>query len=68
MGVENIESLHSQVVALRDNWQAMWNEAKTVSSSLQIEVKLCSTATRKRFKIHNKADEQTSDENLGEAC
>ena len=40
MEVANIESLLTQLVALRDIWKAMWNETKLVASSLQIEVKL----------------------------
>ena len=39
MEVTNIESLLAQLVALRDSWKAIWNEAKLVASSLQIEVK-----------------------------
>ena len=48
MEVATIEILLSQEVALRENWQAMWNETKLVSSSQQIEVTLSSTTTRKR--------------------
>ena len=40
MEVANIESLRAQLVTLRDSWKAIWNEAKLVASSLQIEVKL----------------------------
>ena len=66
MEVENIESLLAQLVALRDSWKAMWNEAKLVAFSLQIEVKLFkgrSTTTRKRTIFH---DEHTPDENVNE--
>ena len=38
MKVANTESLLTQLVALRDSWKAIWNEAKLVESSLQIEV------------------------------
>ena len=51
MEVANIESLHAQLVALRDSWKAIWNEAKLVASSLQIEEKLSmdrSTTASKR--------------------
>ena len=42
----------------------MWNEAKLVASSLQIEVKLCKGRTiRKRTRFH---DEHTPDENVNE--
>ena len=44
----------------------MWNEAKLVAFSLQIEVKLFkgrSTTTRKRTRFH---DEHTPDENVNE--
>ena len=40
MEVANIESLLAQLLALRDSWKAVWNEAKLVASSLLIEVKL----------------------------
>ena len=66
MEVANIESLLAQLVALRDSWKAMWNEAKLVAFSLQIEVKLFkgrSTTTRKRTRFH---DEHTPDENVNE--
>ena len=66
MEVANIESLLAQLVALRDSWKAIWNEAKLVASSLQIEVKIfrhCSTTARKRTRFH---DEDTPDENLNE--
>ena len=64
MEVANIESFIAQLVALRGSWKAIWNEAKLVASSLQIEVKLFrdrSTPPRKRFH-----DWQTPDENLNE--
>ena len=35
--VANIESLLAQLVVLRDSWKTVWNEAKLVASSLQIE-------------------------------
>ena len=44
----------------------MWNEAKLVASSLQVEVKLFqgrSTTVRKRTRFH---DEDTPDENVNE--
>ena len=49
MEVANIESLLAQLVALQDSWEAMWNEAKLVASSLHIEIKLyinCRTTAR----------------------
>ena len=64
--VANIESLIAQLVALRDNWKAMWNEAKIVASSLQIEVtsfRHHSTTARKRTRFH---DEDAPDENINE--
>lgn len=66
MEVANIESLLTQLVALRDIWKAMWNETKLVASSLQIEVKLFtgrSTTSRKRTRFH---DEDAPDENVNE--
>ena len=66
MEVANIESLLAQLVALRDSLKAIWNEAKFVASSPQIEVKLlrhCSTNARKRTRFH---DEDTLDENINE--
>ena len=53
-------------MALRGSWKAVWNEAKLVASSLQIEVKLfrhCSTTVRKRTRFH---DEDTPDEDVNE--
>ena len=44
MEVASIESLLAQLVALRDSWKAIWNEAKLVASSLQIEVNCLETA------------------------
>ena len=38
--VANLESL---LAALRDSWKAIWNGAKLVSSSLQIEAKCLGT-------------------------
>ena len=43
MEVANIESLLAQLVALRDSWKAIWNEAQTDASSLQIEVNCLGT-------------------------
>ena len=66
MEVANIESLLAKLVALLDSWKAVWNEAKLVASSLQIEVKLFtdrSTTARKRTRFH---DEDTHDENVNE--
>ena len=66
MKVANIESLFAQLVALRNSWKAIWNKAKLVASSLQIEVQLFrhgSTAARKRIRFH---DEDTPDENVNE--
>ena len=66
MEVANIECLLAQLVPLRDSWKAVWNEAKIVASSLQIEVRLHrdrSTTARKRTRFHN---EDTPDENVNE--
>ena len=38
----NVESLLAQLVARRDSWKAVWNEAKQVASSLQVDVILSS--------------------------
>ena len=62
MEVANIESLLAELVAFRDIWKAIWNEA--VASSLQIEVKFSrnsSTTVRKRSRFH---DEDAPDENV----
>lgn len=67
MEVANVESLLSQIVSLRDNWQAKWNETELVASGLQFEVKLSRATIRKRIKIHDRADEQMFDENVKEA-
>ena len=53
-------------MALRDSWKIIWNEAKLVASSQQIEVKLSrhrSTTARERTRFH---DEDTPDENVNE--
>ena len=54
--VANIESLLVQLVALRDSWKAIWNEAKLVASRLQIEVKYLryrSTTARKITRFYD---------------
>ena len=64
MEVANIESMHAELVALRDSWKAIWNRAKIVASSLQIEIKLSrdrSITARKRTRFH---DEDTPDETV----
>ena len=66
MEVANIERLFEQLVALRDSWKAVWNEAKLVASSLQREVKLVrdqSTTARERTRYH---DKDAPDENMNE--
>ena len=66
MKVANIESVLAQLMALRDSWKAIWNDAKLVASSLQIELKLFrdrSTTARKRIRFY---DEDTPDENVNE--
>ena len=53
-------------IALRDNWNAAWNDAKLVVSSLLIEVKLSwdrSITVRKRTRFH---EEDAPDENVNE--
>ena len=40
MEVANIKSLLQELLTLRDSWEAVWNEAKLVASSLQITVKM----------------------------
>ena len=59
MEVANTKRLLAQLVALRESWEAIWNEAKLVAFSQQIEVKLFrdrnSTAkkrTRFQYKVH----------------
>jgi len=66
MEVANVESLLTQLVALRDSGKAIWNEVKLVASSLQTEEKLFripSTTARKRMRFH---DEDTPEENVNE--
>jgi len=50
MEVANVESLLTQLVALRDNWKAMWNEAELVASSLQSEVNCLGSVVPLRYK------------------
>ena len=53
-----------QLVALRDIWKAIWNEAKVVASSVQVRVKLFrdrNTTARKSIRF---LYESTSDENV----
>jgi len=38
--VVNIQKLLKDLAELRQNWQAVWNEATTVASNLGIEIKL----------------------------
>ena len=62
MEVANIESLLAQLVAIRDSWKVIWNEAKLVASSRKMEVILIrdhSTTARKRTWLH---DDDTPDE------
>ena len=64
--VSNIESLLAQLVALRDSWKAIWNDAKLVASSLQIIVEIFRrhvTTARKRTRFH---DDDAPDENVNE--
>ena len=66
--------LDCTIVALRDSWKIIWNEAKLVASSLQIEVKLLryrSTTARERTRFHdenvnerNEADEPPEESNF----
>ena len=65
MEVANIESLRAQLVTLRDSWKAIWNEAKLVASSLQIEVKLFrdrnyTARKRTRFQYEDIPDENVN--------
>ena len=39
MEAANIECLLAQLLAHRDSWKAVWNEAKLVAFSLQIQVR-----------------------------
>ena len=66
MDIANIESLLTQLVILRDIWDAVWIEAKLVASSLQIEVELPrdrSTTARRGTRLH---DEDTPGEGVNE--
>ena len=64
MEVANIEGLIEKLVALRDSWKAIWNEAKLVASSLQVKVQLFrdrNITARKSTRFQYKS---TSDENV----
>nr|XP_047139033.1 uncharacterized protein LOC105845882 [Hydra vulgaris] len=50
MKASNIESLLSQLAAIRDSWKAMLNEAKLVASSLNIEIKLFRNDSKKQLR------------------
>ena len=66
MGLANTEILLAQLLALRDSWKAIWNEAKLIASSLQMEIKTFqhrNTAARERTRFQ---DEDTSDGNVNE--
>ena len=64
MEVANIESLIEKLVALRDSWKAIWNEAKLVASSLQVEVQLFRDRNITVRKSTRFQYESTSDENV----
>ena len=64
MEVANIESLIEKLVALRDSWKAIWNEAKLVASSLQVEVQLFKDRNITARKSTRFQYENTSDENV----
>ena len=67
MEIAKIESLLAQLVALRDSWKAIRNEAKLVASSLQVvEIKLFrnrNSTVRKRTRFQY---EETPDESVNE--
>ena len=63
-----MESLLAQLVALRDSWKAIWNEAKLIAFSLQLEVKLFrdrnSTAKKRtRFQYDDTPDKNVNEMN-----
>ena len=64
MEVTNIESLLAQLVDLRDSWKTIWNEAKLVASSVQIEVRLSMDRRNTARKITRFHVVDTPDENV----
>ena len=65
--VSNIEALLENLMKLRSNWKAIWNEAKEVALNLEIEIKYVSGrghASRKRKMMHDESS--TPEANLEE--
>ena len=63
LGIE-VASLIEKLVALRDSRKAIWNEAKLVASSLQVEVQLFRDRNITARKSTRFQYESTSDENV----
>ena len=69
MEVANLESLLQELLTLRDSWEAVWNEAKLVASSLQITVKMFrerNTSARKRTRFQNESTNEESVHQINE--
>jgi len=63
--VANVQERLKDLVEMRNNWQAVWNEVTTVASNLDIEIKLSSG---RRLDVRRHVSVGNGKESFPEAC